>query len=135
MQPRTYFAVFAALIALTVLTVGLDLVVRENLVNLGTVQHPFALAIAAAKASLVILFFMHLWYSRPIVRLVAVGSMLWLAILLTYTLTDYLSRTWMHVARSVHDDHRAAIEDVHELVHGIDRGDIPVHHDQECSDT
>jgi len=97
-HPRTYVVVFAALIALTVLTVGLDLLVREDVVNLGAVQHPLALAIAAAKASLVILFFMHLWQARPVVRLVAVGSVLWLAILLAYTMTDYLSRTWIRVA-------------------------------------
>ena len=98
MQPRTYLAVFAALVGLTVTTVGLDLLVRYQVADLGIWQHPLALAIAAAKAVLVILFFMHLWYSKPVTRMVALGSLLWLAILMGYTLTDYLSRTWIHVA-------------------------------------
>jgi cytochrome c oxidase subunit 4 len=96
-QPRTYLLVFAALIVLTVVTVGLDVLVRREIVNMGAVQHPIALAIAAVKATLVILFFMHVWYSSKLTWAVALGSLLWLAILLGYTLTDYLSRDWMHV--------------------------------------
>jgi cytochrome c oxidase subunit 4 len=96
-RPRTYVIVFAALIALTVLTVGLDLLVRDGIMDLGAVQHPLALAIAAAKATLVILFFMHVWYSPKLTWMVALGSLLWLAILIGYTLTDYLSRVWQHV--------------------------------------
>jgi cytochrome c oxidase subunit IV len=46
------------------------------------------------KASLVILFFMHVWYSQPLTWVVALSGLLWLAILLTYTLTDYMSRGW-----------------------------------------
>jgi cytochrome c oxidase subunit 4 len=81
-HPRTYLLVYAALICLTVLTVGLDLL---------------ALTIAAIKSMLVILCFMHLWHSSRLTWAVAMGSLLWLAILLAYTLTDYLSRTWIHV--------------------------------------
>ncbi len=97
-RPRTYLIVFAALIVLTVVTVGLDLLVRYEFANLGAVQHPLALLIATIKAALVILFFMHVWYSPKLVWAAALGSLLWLAILLGYTLTDYFSRTWVHVA-------------------------------------
>jgi cytochrome c oxidase subunit IV len=96
-QPRTYFAVFAALIVLTVLTVGLDVAGRSGKVDLGAAQHPLAILIAIAKSSLVILFFMHVWYSPKLIWAVALTSLLWLAILLVYTITDYLSRTWVHV--------------------------------------
>ena len=97
-QPRTYLQVFAALIVLTVVTVGLDLLVRYHVMNIGAIQHPLALVIATIKATLVILFFMHVWYSSKLTWIVALGSLLWLAILIAYTLTDYLSRTWHHVA-------------------------------------
>jgi cytochrome c oxidase subunit IV len=95
--PRTYLLVFTALIVLTVVTIGLDVLAREDLWNMGRLQHPLALAIAAVKATLVILFFMHLWHSSKLTWTVALGSLLWLAILIGYTLTDYLSRSWAHV--------------------------------------
>jgi cytochrome c oxidase subunit IV len=93
LQPRTYLLVFAALIVLTVTTVGLDVLVSKGFLDIGRAQHPLALAIAAAKAVLVLLFFMHLWHSSKLTWAVALGSLLWLAILIAYTLTDYLSRT------------------------------------------
>ena len=89
-QPRTYLIVFALLIVLTVTTVGIDIA----RVNLGAWHNTISMLIAVAKASLVILFFMHVWYSQPLTWVVALSGLLWLAILLTYTLTDYISRGW-----------------------------------------
>ena len=48
-------------------------------------------AIALAKAALVAVFFMHL-ARRPAHRVVAAGALFVLALLLTLTLTDYLTR-------------------------------------------
>jgi cytochrome c oxidase subunit 4 len=84
--PRIYYCVFAALIALTLLTVGLDFV------PLGPWHAIVGLVIAAVKAALVLLFFMHVLYSPRLIWVVALSSLLWLAILLGYTLTDYFSR-------------------------------------------
>ena len=84
--PRTYYNVFAALIALTVLTVGLDFV------PLGPLHTSAGLLIATIKAALVILFFMHVLYSPRLTWIVALSSLLWFLILMGYTLTDYLSR-------------------------------------------
>ena len=91
--PRTYLRVFAALIILTVVTVGIDIVTKAAGANLGTWQTFLALLIATVKAGLVILFFMHVLYSSRLTWVVALSSLLWLGILLTYTLTDYLSRS------------------------------------------
>jgi cytochrome c oxidase subunit 4 len=85
-EPRTYYKVFAALILLTLTTVGLDFV------PLGPFHAAVGLLIAVIKAGLVILFFMHALYSPKLTWLVALGSLLWLTILMSYTLTDYLSR-------------------------------------------
>jgi cytochrome c oxidase subunit 4 len=88
-KPGTYLAVFAALILLTLLTVGLSRVeMAEGLHTL------IGLTIAVAKASLVILFFMHLFYSTRLTWVVALSGLLWLGILIAYTLTDYLTRGW-----------------------------------------
>jgi cytochrome c oxidase subunit IV len=95
--PRTYLLVYAALIVLTVTTVGMDLLARQNYIHLGHWQNEIALAIAVVKASLVILFFMHVWYSTRLTWVVALSSLLWLAILIGYTMTDYLTRDWLRV--------------------------------------
>ena len=86
---RSYFAVFGALIALTILTAGAAAAPFP-----GWLHTPVALAIAAAKATLVLLFFMHLWYSPRLTWLVAFGSLVWLAIIFALTFADYLTRAW-----------------------------------------
>jgi cytochrome c oxidase subunit 4 len=88
----TYYTVFAILIALTLLTVGAAYL---PLGQAGWVHTAIALAIAAAKATLVLLFFMHLWYSPRLTWLIAFGSLLWLAIMLVLTWADYWSRDWL----------------------------------------
>ncbi len=89
---RTYFFIFVALLLLTGATTA---VAFENLGPLNTVA---ALAIAVTKALLVILFFMHVRSSGPMTRIVIVAGFLWLVILLTLTLSDYLTRPWTPAA-------------------------------------
>jgi len=50
------------------------------------------LAIAAAKALLVAIFFMHLRRSRPVLRIAAATGLLFVALLLGLSLTDYAVR-------------------------------------------
>jgi cytochrome c oxidase subunit IV len=50
------------------------------------------LLIAVCKASLVVLFFMHVLISPKLTALVVIVSMFWLGILLVLTFTDYFSR-------------------------------------------
>jgi cytochrome c oxidase subunit 4 len=87
-ERRTYLLVFAALIVLTATTVGI-----AN-IDLGPFNTVVALVIAAMKASLVILFFMHARYSKPLIGLVAFAAVMWLGILIVLTLTDFISRPW-----------------------------------------
>jgi cytochrome c oxidase subunit 4 len=86
--PTTYVIVFVALILLTGATVGL------SYVDLGVFHTFVGLAIASAKAVLIVLFFMHVLYSSRLTWLVALSGLAWLTILLGLTLTDYLSRSW-----------------------------------------
>jgi cytochrome c oxidase subunit IV len=85
---KTYFAIFAALLVLTYLTLQI------SVFDLGVLNTVAALAIAAIKATLVVLFFMHLKYSTRLTRLALVGGLYWLLILLGLTLSDYLTRPW-----------------------------------------
>jgi cytochrome c oxidase subunit 4 len=84
----TYYAIFGALMVLTGVTVA------AAFVNLGALNFPVAIAIAITKATLVILFFMHVKYSSRLTKMVVGMSFFFLAIMFALTLTDYLSRGW-----------------------------------------
>ena len=87
--PRNlYFIIFGSLLALTALTTGMAYV------DLGKGNTVVALAIACCKATLVILFFMHWRWSTRLVRVVILSALLWLAILISLTTTDFFSRDW-----------------------------------------
>ena len=86
---KLYFGVFVALLCLTGITYGLASI------DLGPGNAAVALAIAVSKALLVVLFFMHLRSSPKLTWVVAVGGVFWLGILLTLTLSDYLTRGWL----------------------------------------
>jgi cytochrome c oxidase subunit 4 len=84
---KTYIVVWGALMALMILTAGL------SRIDLGEWSTVVALAIAAIKALLVILFFMHVRYeSQKMAWVFVVAGFFWLGILLALTMTDYLTR-------------------------------------------
>ena len=84
-----YYTIFGALMVLTAVTVGVAFV------NLGPLNFPVAISIAIIKATLVILFFMHVKYSSRLTKLIIGGGLFFLMVLFTLTLTDYLSRGWL----------------------------------------
>jgi cytochrome c oxidase subunit 4 len=86
---KTYFVVFGALMLLLVLTMG------ASLVGLGRFEVVANLGIASAKALLVVLYFMHIRFESPLMRLFAGAGLVWLLLLLGLTLSDYLSRGWL----------------------------------------
>ena len=88
---RVYFAVFAALIVLTWVTAYV------STVDLGRWNIFVALAIAVVKASLVILFFMHVKYSSRLTKMTVGAGLFWLVILLFMTMTDLWTRNMMGV--------------------------------------
>ena len=61
-------------------------------VDLGRWNAPVGLAIAACKAVLIILYFMHARYSNWLTWIVVAAGLLWLGILLVLTMSDYLTR-------------------------------------------
>ena len=84
-----YYAVFAALIVGTALTVGVAFV------DLGAMNNVLMLGIASTKALLVILFFMHVRWSTRLTWVIAASGFVWLLILFGITMTDYLARGWV----------------------------------------
>jgi cytochrome c oxidase subunit IV len=87
-SPLMYAVIFGALLLLTLLTV------LASYFQLGVWTVPVALGIAAAKATLVALFFMHLLHSSRLSWLVVAAGLFWLGIMLALTFSDYLSRSW-----------------------------------------
>ena len=86
-SPKVYFAIFAALM------LGTGITVWAAFQNFGKFNIVIALGIATIKATLVVLYFMHARYSPKRTQLVIVCSVFWLAIMLALTLTDYDTRS------------------------------------------
>ena len=95
-----YIGVFTLLMVMTVLTV---LVAKYDLEGMfkdtpvikhvsGVLNALVALTIAAIKATAVILIFMHVRWSSRLTQVIAVASVFWLLIMLSFTLSDYFTR-------------------------------------------
>jgi cytochrome c oxidase subunit 4 len=91
---RVYLGVFTALLVLTGLTVWV------STLDLGIWNTPVAVAIAIVKATLVILFFMHVKYGHKLIAVVAGAAFFWLFQLLAGTIADYLTRGGLGVPGS-----------------------------------
>ncbi len=84
---RGYSVVLLGLVLLTGLTVGI------SFIPLASGWHLTAgLTIGLAKAILVALFFMHVLHSPRLTWIIIAAAALWLLILISLTLTDYVSR-------------------------------------------
>ncbi|MEO8216005.1 MAG: cytochrome C oxidase subunit IV family protein [Acidobacteriota bacterium] len=83
-----YFTIFILLMGLTALTTGIAFV------NLGIFNTPVALGIAVCKASLVILYFMHVRWSPRLTWVVILTAFSFLGVMFVMTFADYLSRGW-----------------------------------------
>jgi cytochrome c oxidase subunit IV len=83
-----YVTIFLALMVLTAATVG------AAYVDLGQFNFLVAMIIAVFKASLVVWYFMHVKYQSSLTKLVVATGLFFLAILLSMTLIDYVSKDY-----------------------------------------
>jgi cytochrome c oxidase subunit IV len=88
---RTYVFVAIGLILLTLGTIG------ASYLPLGPLHGAVAIAFAVAKALLVVMFFMNVRHSGPMMKIVIIVALFWFGILIVGTLDDYLTRTWLSV--------------------------------------
>jgi cytochrome c oxidase subunit IV len=86
---KTYFRVFAALMALLGATVVLAYI------HLGELNTIAALTIAVIKATLIILYFMHVRYSSRLLWVFVGAGFFWLLILFALSFSDFLTRGWL----------------------------------------
>jgi cytochrome c oxidase subunit 4 len=84
----TYYLIFLALMVGTALTWWVATI------DLGVMNNVIMLTIAVTKATLVVLFFMHVKYSSKLTWIVISGSVFFLLILFMLTMNDYLTRGW-----------------------------------------
>jgi cytochrome c oxidase subunit 4 len=87
-QPRVYVRTFVLLLLL------LGATIAANFIPLGPFNVAAALMISLAKGALIILFFMEVRYSKPIVWLFAAAGFVWLVLLLIMIQSDYQTRSW-----------------------------------------
>jgi len=85
---RVYVGVFLTLLVMTAITT------LVSGIDLGPWNTVVALGIAVFKATLVVLFFMHVKYSTRLTWVVVLGSIFWLGIMFVLTIGDYLTRVW-----------------------------------------
>ena len=85
---KVYYTIFGLLMFCTYLTVQIAFM------DLGPLNAIAALVIATFKATIVVLFFMHVKYSTRLTWAVVLGSLFWLGILISLTMADYLTRAW-----------------------------------------
>jgi cytochrome c oxidase subunit 4 len=88
---RTYVTIYFMLLLLLVATTG------ASFMPLGGAHLPVAMTIAVIKAGLILLFFMHVYYSPRLTWVVSVASFLWMALLFAFLLADYFSRGWLQI--------------------------------------
>lgn len=88
---RAYLLTFGVLVALLGAAVG------AAYLPLGRMHLTVTLIIAAVKALIIMMIFMHLRFSSRLTWAFAMGAFVWLALMMTLTLSDYLSRGWLNI--------------------------------------
>jgi cytochrome c oxidase subunit 4 len=86
--PKVYLTIFLILLVFTAITTGVAFI------DLGVYNAVIAVAIACLKASLVVLFFMHIHYSSRLLKMTVAAGLFTFCLLMTLTMTDYISRAW-----------------------------------------
>lgn len=83
---KIYVLVFVTLLCLTLITVDVAFY------NFGWLNIYIALMIATVKATIVVMYFMHVKYSSRLTWVFAIAGIFWMVILFTLTLSDYFTR-------------------------------------------
>jgi len=86
--PIQYSMVYATLLVGTAITVGVAYI------DLKVLNPIIALGIATFKAVVVILFFMHVKFQSRLIKMTVSAGFFTFLVLITMTLSDYISRAW-----------------------------------------
>jgi cytochrome c oxidase subunit IV len=89
---KVYVSIFLALMVGTAVTV---LAAYQNFP--GALNVIVAMTIAIVKATLVVLYFMHVRYSSHLIWVIFASAIFWMGILFALTLSDYWTRGWLPI--------------------------------------
>ena len=89
---KVYLTIFIALLVGTALTV-----IAARIDFPGPLNAIIALTIASVKATLVVLYFMHMRYSSRLIWIVFGSALFWLALMFALTFSDYTTRGWLPI--------------------------------------
>jgi cytochrome c oxidase subunit 4 len=88
---RVYLTIFGALMLLTAVTV---FAAYFDLAHVwGPLNAIVALTIALIKATLVVLYFMHVRYSSRLTQIIVVAGIFWFVIMIVFMMADYMTRS------------------------------------------
>jgi len=87
---KVYLTIFIALLVGTALTV-----IAARIDFPGPLNAIIALTIASVKATIVVLYFMHMRYSPRLIWIVFGSALFWLALMFALTFSDYTTRGWV----------------------------------------
>ncbi len=94
---KTYLSIFTLLIVLLLVTVG-AWYIDQHVRSLGHFSTPIAMAIAVAKAVVIVLFFMHVKFSSRLVQIFSCTGIAFISILFLLCFNDYGTRPWLPMA-------------------------------------
>ncbi len=98
---RTYITVFIALMVLLAVTV------LAAMVHLGEISFLIAMTIAAIKAALVVLYFMHVRFASGLTKIFVAAAFVWMGILFLFLFADFFTRDWTHMSRGWNEQVKA----------------------------
>jgi cytochrome c oxidase subunit 4 len=85
---RAYLITGVALIGLLALTIA------ASYLNLGSLNPVVATAVSVASAALIVLFYMHVYRSKPLLWIFVGAGVFWLGIMFALALSDFVTRDW-----------------------------------------
>lgn len=94
-EPYVYYRVFGVLMILFLATVGVAFFDLSEHLHWAPANIVVALIIAIAKATVIVLYFMHIKYSSRLTQTFAAAALLWLVIMFIFTFADYFTRGWI----------------------------------------
>jgi cytochrome c oxidase subunit 4 len=86
---KTYTFTWLSLLALTLITTLI------GFVDLGVFTMVIAVGIALLKAAIIAAIFMHALLEAKLVKVVIAGGVVWFLIMVTLTMSDYVTRGWV----------------------------------------
>jgi cytochrome c oxidase subunit 4 len=85
---RTYLLTGVVLLSLLALTIAVAYL------NLGPFNAVVATTISVASATLIILFYMHVHHSKPLLWVFVGAGFFWVGIMFVLALSDFMTRGW-----------------------------------------